>query len=100
MGENEMENISETDNKTVGQKVVDTSRKMGDVVVEKTETLGHDVKKGTVEGVTAVVGATETVARDTVVVAKDIGHGVKDAVTPTPEPVTPRIAVGADAVVA
>jgi len=68
------------------------------VIVEKTETLGHDVKKGTVEGVTAVVDTTKTVAGDIAKAGKEMGHEVKSAVTPTP--VTPRAAPSSDTVVA
>jgi hypothetical protein len=77
-----MENISADKNATVTEKIVEVPVEAGKVIVQATETLGHDVKKGVVEGVTVVAGATETTAREIGAAGQHLGKDLRTAVTP------------------
>jgi hypothetical protein len=95
-----MESISAQENKTVGQKIVEAPVVAGELVVEKTETLGHDLKTVTVESATVVVDSTRAAASDIVDAGKELARNAEIAVTPSTHPAPSRVVSGADTVVA
>ncbi|MGA8274695.1 MAG: hypothetical protein WB789_05475 [Thermoplasmata archaeon] len=92
-----MESITVEKNETVAQKIVDAPVKVGKVVVAGTETLGHDVKKGVVEGVTVIADATTTAARDIGEAGKELGRDAKTIASPRSKPETTPAASSAAA---
>lgn len=81
-----MESKTVEEKKTVTSEIAKAPDEVGHAVVDGVETVGQEVAKLVVAGVTIVVNATKTAVSDIAKAGEELGQDAKKAVSVTPEP--------------